>query len=432
MIKNKEIWITGFALFALFFGAGNLILPSFLGVNAGNKWWLVFFGFIITAVFIPILGILAHAKVQGTIYDLGKKVSPWFSSLYCAFMYLIAVTIPAPRTASVAHEMAVQPFFGTSSLLTSSLYFLLIFIFVINRSKLISLIGKFLTPIIVIILVAIIALASSSSPQLMNPNKFEIPFVSGILEGYQTFDAIGGVVVGAVIIVSLNLRGYRSYKDTKTLITRASFIAGVGLLFIYGGLIFSGAVFSSSFPENASRTEILTSLSSQTLGAIGTSFLSILVSLACFTTAVGIVTGTSDYVKGICKGSKKVYVITAFISSVLGVLIGHFEVSFIIKAGVPALMFIYPITIVLILLNVVSNKFSSPIVFKGVVFTTFLFSIPDFLGSLHLGGFLKPIMYWIPLSSESLGWVLPALIIFIGLNVYKLRIQTADTEASSS
>ena len=183
----------GLALFALFFGAGNLILPPFLGVNSGNQWWLVFFGFIITAVFIPILGILAHAKVQGTMYDLGKKVAPWFSSLFCVVMYLIAVTIPAPRTASVAHEMAIQPFFGTSPLLTSSLYFMLIFIFVINRSKLIDLIGKFLTPIIVVILVPIIVLAWVSSPQYMNSNTFDVPFVSGILEGYQTFDAIGGL-----------------------------------------------------------------------------------------------------------------------------------------------------------------------------------------------------------------------------------------------
>lgn len=432
MSKNREIWITGFALFALFFGAGNLILPPFLGVNSGNQWWLVFFGFIITAVFIPILGILAHAKVQGTMYDLGKKVAPWFSSLYCVVMYLIAVTIPAPRTASVAHEMAIHPFFGTSPLLTSSLYFTLIFIFVINRSKLIELIGKFLTPIIVVILVAIIALAWGSSPQYMNSNTFDVPFVSGILEGYQTFDAIGGVVVGAVIIISLNLRGHTSYKDTKTLITKAGFIAGVGLLLIYGGLIFSGALLSAEFSENATRTEILTSLSSQTLGATGTSFLSILVALACFTTAVGIVTGTSDYVKGIFKNSQKAYVITAFISCVLGVVIGHFEVSFIIKAAVPALMFIYPITIVLILLNVVSNKLASPMVFKGVVLITFLFSIPDFLGSLQLNDFLNPITYWIPLSSKSLGWALPALTMFIALNVYNHHQKRSTREAPTS
>jgi len=432
MNKTKEIWMSGFALFALFFGAGNLILPPFLGVNSGNQWLMVVLGFIITAVFIPILGILAHAKVQGTLYDLGKKVSPWFSSLYCVLIYLIAVTIPAPRTASVTHEMAIDPFFGSSSLLTSTIYFILIFIFVINRSKIISLIGKFLTPIIVIILLAIIALALSSSPQVMNLNTYEVPFVSGILEGYQTFDAIGGVVVGAVIVISLHMRGHNSYQAKKELITKSGFIAGIGLLLIYGGLIFSGALLSSTFPEDASRTEILTGLSTQTLGTIGTSFLSVLVALACFTTGVGIVTGAADYAKGIFKDSQKAYIITAFISCVLGVLIGHFEVSFIIKVAVPALMFIYPITIILILLNVVSNKWASPLVFKGVVIATFLFSIPDFLNTLGIGDFLKPISEWIPLSSQSLGWVIPAVIIFVLLNLFQRKINPAVTESSAS
>ena len=432
MRKNKEIWIIGFALFSLFFGAGNLILPPFLGANAGEHWWLVFLGFIITAVFIPILGILAHAKVQGTMYDLAKKVAPWFGSLYCFFIYLIAVSIPAPRTASVAHEMAIQPFLETSPSLTSSLYFLLIFIFAINRSNYIRLIGKFLTPIIILILLAIIFLAFLGPENEMNPNTYETPFISGILEGYQTFDAIGGILIGAIIIISLKLKGRRSYKETKTLVTKAALFAGSGLLLIYGGLLLSGAILSTNFAENASRTDILRSLSLQTLGTIGTSFLSVLVALACFTTAVGIVTGASDYVKGICKGSQKAYVLTAFVSSVLGVLIGHFEVDFIIKVAIPALMFIYPITIVLILLNVVSSKLASPIVFKGVAIVTFLFSIPDFLVSLHIGGFLKSITYWIPFASQSLGWVLPALLMFICLNLYRQQFKTDLGETSSS
>ena len=421
MSKNREIWITGFALFALFFGAGNLILPPFLGVNSGNQWWLVFFGFIITAVFIPILGILAHAKVQGTMYDLGKKVAPWFSSLYCVVMYLIAVTIPAPRTASVAHEMAIQPFFGTSPLLTSSLYFMLIFIFVINRSKLIELIGKFLTPIIVFILVAIIALAWVSSPQYMNSNTFDVPFVSGILEGYQTFDAIGGVVVGAVIIISLNLKGDDSFEARKKLITKAGIIAGSGLLLIYGGLILSGSLFSSTFVEGASRTEVLSSLSTQTLGNLGSTFLSVLVALACFTTAVGIVTGTADYIKGICKDSKTAYIITAAIACVIGIVVGSYQVDFIITLAVPALMFLYPITIVLILLNIVPDKYASKLVFRGVVIVTFIFSITDFLGFIIPRENLTGIKSIIPLAAQSLGWVLPALLVFIGLNMKKFK-----------
>ena len=101
MNKTKEIWIAGFALFSLFFGAGNLILPPTLGVKAGVDWWIVVLGFIITGITIPILAIFAHAKLQGTLYDFGKKVSPAFSTLFCFLIYSIAIAIPSPRTAAV-------------------------------------------------------------------------------------------------------------------------------------------------------------------------------------------------------------------------------------------------------------------------------------------------------------------------------------------
>ena len=105
MNKTKEILITGFALFSLFFGAGNLLLPPLLGYNAGSDWFLVTLGFMITAVVIPILGIFAHAKLQGTMYDFGKKVSPVFSVIYCIIVYIIAIAIPSPRTAAATHEI---------------------------------------------------------------------------------------------------------------------------------------------------------------------------------------------------------------------------------------------------------------------------------------------------------------------------------------
>ena len=419
MNKTKEIWMSGFALFSLFFGAGNLILPPFLGMKSGADWWLVVLGFVITGAIIPILAIFAHAKLQGTLYDFGKKVSPTFSVVYCLFIYIIAVAIPSPRTASVTHEMAIQPFFGTSSLLTSSVYFLLVFIFAINRSKIISLIGKFLTPIIVLILLTIIFIAFFTAPETVNPRLFETPFVDGILEGYQTFDAIGGVVVGAVIIISLHLRGHTTYEAKKELITKSGFIAGFGLLIIYGGLILSGSLFSSTFAENATRIEVLSGLSSQTLGNIGTAFLSVLVALACFTTAVGIVTGTADYIKGMLKDSQKAYIITAALSSLIGIIVGSYNVGFIIDVAVPALMFLYPITIVLILLNIVPDKFASKLVFRSVVLVTFVFSIPDFLQFFVPADSLTGIQNFIPFSKFSLGWVLPAFLTFLSVNFTK-------------
>ena len=417
--KRKEIFVLGFALFSMFFGAGNLILPPFLGFKSGSDWYLVIFGFAITAVVIPILGILAHARLQGTMYDFGKKVSPTFSLIYCFIVYAISISLPAPRTASVTHEMAIAPFFGSSSLITSFVYFILVFLFVINRSKVLNLIGKFLTPLIIIILFLIIGIGIFSSHSVMTPSLFKTPIVDGLLEGYQTFDAIGAIVVGGVLIISLNLKGLAKFEEKKELITKAGFIAGLGLLSIYGGLIIIGALYNSEFTEGISRTELLSGLSLQTLGNVGTLFLSVLVALACFTTAVGIITGTADYFKGLFKESQLAYIITAIVACILGVVVGQFDVHYIIKIAVPALMFIYPITIVLILLNVLPEKYASPITFKAVVFVTMLFSLTDFLNAIGYGEQIKEIVDVIPLAQYSLGWVLPAFLAFIFVHVFE-------------
>ena len=421
MNKTKEIFVTGFALFSMFFGAGNLILPPFLGFKSGSDWYLVTFGFAITAVMIPVLGILAHARLQGTMFDFGKKISPIFSTIYCLIVYTISIALPAPRTASVTHEMAIAPFFGTSSLLTSAVYFTLVFLFVINRSKVLSLIGKFLTPLIIVILLSVIVISFFVSPDSVGVSLFKTPLINGVIEGYQTFDAIGAIVVGGVVIISLNIQGGKSFEEKKELIKKGGWIAGIGLFVIYAGLILSGSLFSDVFPQTSTRSQVLSGLSSETLGSLGAAFLSVLVALACFTTAVGIVTGTADYFKGLFKNSQYAYKITAVLGCVIGVLVGSFNVGFIIDIALPALMFIYPITIVLILLNVIPEQYASKLIFRTVVMITFLFSIPDFLKFIIPAERLKDVINSIPLAKFSLGWVLPALMVFIIMNLIERK-----------
>ncbi|MGJ8591609.1 MAG: branched-chain amino acid transport system II carrier protein [Aquaticitalea sp.] len=418
MDNKKQIFITGFALFSMFFGAGNLILPPFLGFQAGTTWFLVAVGFVITAVIIPLLGILAHAKLQGTMYDFAKKVSPLFSLMYCLIVYVICIALPAPRTASVTHEMAIAPFFGTNPLLTSSIYFGLVFIFVMNRAKILDVLGKFLTPIIIIILLAIISIGIMNAPEIVSSSHFDAPLVNGILEGYQTFDAIGAIVVGAVLVISLNYKSDLSFEDKKTLIKKSGFVAGFGLFVIYAGLILIGSLYNGSFDINATRSEVLIGLTAQTLGSLGTTFLSVLIALACFTTAVGIITGTSDYFKGLFKNSHLAYTITAVVSCAFGVLVGSYNVGFIIDIALPVLMFIYPITIILIILNVFPDRFATPTIFRSVVLVTFIFSIPDFLKFVIPIENIQNVIDVIPLSNHSLGWVLPALLTFVFLNVF--------------
>lgn len=425
MNKNREIAITALALFSLFFGAGNLILPPLLGYKAAESWWLVGLGFCISAVLIPIFGIMAHARLQGTMFDFAKNISPRFSLVYCYLVYAVSISLPSPRTASVTHEIAIVPFFNSSSLSTSLIYFLLVFAFVMNRGWILDVIGKFLTPAILLVLLGIISVTVFSFPFQFGDSEFPNPLSSGILEGYQTFDAIGAVVVGGVIIVSINIKdGPMLYKDKRKIIARAGWLAGLGLFLVYSSLILAGALFEGQFDADISRTELLNGISKATLGSSANLFLSILVSLACFTTAVGIITGAADFVKSQFPKLKNAYLVTAIIACFLGILMGQFNVAYIIAVAIPVLMFIYPITIVLILLNALPSRFTSPFIFRAIVLTAILFSIPDFLESL---GIQLSWNSWIPLSAHKMGWVLPSVLVFLLLTFFRKKTVESKT-----
>ena len=422
MKYTKQTLITSFALFSLFFGAGNLILPPFLGYNAGEDWVWVALGFAVSAVVIPIMAIYGYARLQGTMLDFSKKVSPSFALLYSILVYIIAISLPSPRTASVTYEMAIQPYFNISSLWSSVLYFLLVLSFVLNRSQILNIIGKFLTPIIIVILLCIIGIGVLGNIEPLRASIFENTFTEGILEGYQTFDAIGGVVVGGVLVISLALRGTYSYEEKKSIIAWSGLISGLGLLLMYGGLIALGAFYSGTL-EVENRTELLSLLSNNTIGSLGAAFLSVLVTLACFTTAVGIVTGTADFVQGVLGDSKSAYQITAILGCLIGVIVGQFDVQYIISIAVPALMFIYPITIALILLNVLPETYGSKLVYRGVTTTVLFFSIPDFLQIFVAEEWVSQLKMFIPFSKYSLGWVFPSIAVFWLINISELFIK---------
>ncbi|WP_430410575.1 branched-chain amino acid transport system II carrier protein [Kordia sp.] len=421
MSKNKELFVTAFALFSMFFGAGNLLLPPLLGYQTTNQWHWVTLGFMITAVVIPIFGILAHARLQGSMYDFGKKVSPLFSSVFCIIIYIISVTIPSPRTAAATHEISIFPNFGTSALLTSTIYFALVLLFVLNRSKILNFMGKFLTPLIVLILLAIISIGLYMPHETVYTLSVDTsPLITGLKEGYQTFDAIGAIVIGGVLIISLNLKGHDSFEEKKKLIAKSGWIAGFGLFIIYTGLIILGSYFRGELDIEATmsgdmkRATLLRGISLATLGNIGTAFLSVLVALACFTTAVGITTGVADYFKGLFKDSQEVYIITAIVACLIGILVGQLDFHYIIIVAVPVLKFVYPIGIVLIFLNVISQKLATPLAFRAVVLVTFIFGVLDmFAHFFPTNIFLKTLREVIPLGAIDFAWVLPSLLTFI-------------------
>ena len=413
MIRTKKsTWLLAFALFSLFFGAGNLILPPLLGLKAGSSWTIVALGFCLSAVFIPVLGIIAHSRLQGSLFDLAKPVSGTYSLLYCLVIYSISISLPSPRTASVSYEMGVQPLTDFPSWLFATIYFALVYLCVWHRSRILDWLGKILTPALLLLLFLLIGSVLFQWEWPQNSTAQANALATGLLEGYQTFDAIGSVVVGGVIIISVNLKfPDDSLAEKRRLIARAGILAGLGLLTVYLGLIMVGAKSIPFFESNISRADLLIGVTRESLGTTAQWILSLMVSLACFTTAVGIITGTADFIKEQLNQSVLAYRITAFIACLLGVLVGQWEVDFIIAVAVPALMLVYPVTIVLIFLNVLPKEWTSRTLFRIVILTTMVFSLPDFLASIGYP-LSDTILEVIPLQKVSLGWLLPALLAF--------------------
>lgn len=420
MTDTKRIFLFGFALFAGFFGAGNLILPPLLGYNSGANWWLVALGFMLTTTVIPLLSLIGHAKLQGTMLEFGNKVSPKFSIVYCIVMYLIIIALPAPRTAAVTHEMAVAPLLGTKAIWTSLIYFGLVFLFVVNRSQALNILGKYLTPLIVFMVLLIILIGVVSPMPEMRASSMQAPFVEGLLEGYQTYDALAGMVMGGVIIISLNKRGNYSYDQKRRIIAKSGLVAMAGLFIIYAGLIAIGAFYNNSFPEDITRTDLLLGLASQTLGDIGATFVGVLVALACFTTAVAIIVSIADFFEALFNHNHNIYILTTIICCLTGIIVGSFDVGFIIDAAIPALMLLYPISIALIVLNILPDRWAGSMVFKLVVLVIFIFSLADVLNYFQPENSLNPFLNFIPLAKYNLGWVLPGLLAFVLANTYEV------------
>ena len=238
MNKKKEIIILGFALFSMFFGAGNLLFPPSVGVAVGQSWLPASLGFFLTGIGLPLLGILAFTKV-GNLDEFANKVSPKFNSIYSTVLILVIGPLFAiPRTGSTTFEMGILPLFPNVdhfilALITSVLFFALTLFLVLNESSITDILGKFLTPIILVILSLITILGFTKTlgtpvPTTISGSQFSYGFISG----YQTMDALASVLFGVIIIRGLEGKGITDVKEQKSYLSNAGFIAAFGLGFI--------------------------------------------------------------------------------------------------------------------------------------------------------------------------------------------------------
>lgn len=412
-ISIKQIIISGFALFAIFFGAGNLIIPPYLGLNSGDGWFQASLGFNISDSLLILLGILAMSKRSANPRKFGEKVSPNFGlilNLIC--ITLVGPLLSVPRTGATTFEVAMVPFFPNfNNVVFSLIFFSLVYIITINGSKVIDRVGRYLTPVLLIIL-GLLIIAGLSAPKvdfpIANGNKFSL----GFMEGYQTMDSLGPIFLTAIILEDFKNKGFKSEKDLKKASIYAGLIAVLGLSIVYTGLTYLGAKSFSFVDPSISRTNLLLVLAKNYLGKAGQIALSLVVGFACITTAVGLVSAfASSFSKNLSgKLSYKSYVrlgvILGFILSILGV-------DRIMEISIPILLFIYPIVISLYVLNLFDNGSIDSLIYKIVTCTVGLVSLSDSLKALGMDNAYISFIEKLPLGSYGFAFVFVFILSFV-------------------
>ena len=406
--KNKDIIITGFALFAMFFGAGNLIFPPYLGVITGDKFLIGFLGFIIADVGLSLLAILASAKSDGDTGRVFGRAGKLFAIILgSAIMICLGPLLAIPRTAATTFEMGIIPLIpGFNAVLFSTIFFAITLALTIKPSKVVDIIGSYLTPALLVCLLALIVIGIINPIGNLNDAAIENVFSEGILQGYQTLDALGAICLSAVLIKSLVQKGYKREKDRVNILLKAGFIAALGLALVYGGLTYLGATVSTQYGVDVSQSALIVAITVALLGTPGKVVLSLIVTLACLTTAIGLTSATAEYFSGLTKNKLK-YEHIVITVCLLSLVISTLGVGAIIKISAPILSLIYPATIVLIVMTIFNKYVNNDNIVKGATYVALLMGI--FMAAKDLGVNISFIDS-LPFASLGFCWLVPTII----------------------
>ncbi|MCL2011033.1 MAG: branched-chain amino acid transport system II carrier protein [Synergistaceae bacterium] len=408
--------ITGFALFSAFFGAGNLIFPPAIGLLAGSEWRPALFGFFLSGVLLPVLAftaaVRAREKEDGIASDMGKT----FSLLFTSVIMLCTAMITVPRTAATAHELSVVAIVGPSpEILTSCVYFIAVAYFSINPSTVMEKLGKYLTPVLLIVM-AVIIVKGVLRPLGVPANtgvSGAFVFHDGFINGYQTMDVFGGLVVAGAIIATISELQPDDRRAQAAVAYSCGALAGLGLLLVYGGLIYIGATGSGIFEAHMDNVDLLVVLVEGLYQDYGALALACVAFFACLTTAIGLGAGASYFFSRATQG-KLSYRNCVIAVCVVSVLISAMGVDTIIHYTEPILIFIYPSAIVLVLLNVFRCRWMNRGTFIGATYCTLVVGFVDMLAvpgeTEGIAAYMMSVIEVLPFSALGLAWVVPAVV----------------------
>lgn len=417
--------MVGVALFSMFFGAGNLILPPLLGLQAGDQSVPAMVGFMVTAIGLPVAGIVTVA-LAGTARELAGRVHPRFASVFVGAVYLsIGPCLAIPRTSTTAFEMLApllpEEIPATAALLVFSVaFFAVAYLMAMHPSSITRLLGRVTGPALIVLIVAVVAsavavpagcAAAAQAPYDRNAA------IQGALTGYQSMDLLASLTFGLVIAENIRDLGVREPGGVAREVSRAGVVAGVLMGAIYCGLAWVGASMGDVMPDAANGAAILAKSAELHFGVAGTVVVAAIFLLACLNVCIGLITCCGTYFaetygadnESAAGPLRRVpYRAWALAFALFSCVLSNFGLDAILAFSVPLLGALYPMAIVLVALGLFHRACdANPQVWPWAVGVTGAVSV-----AMALRDALAPALWLptdaLPLAADGLGWVVPA------------------------
>lgn len=416
-LDRKNRLLMGITLFSMFFGAGNLIFPPFVGAMAGQSSLIASIGFALSAIGLPILGVAAVTK-SGGLETLASRVHKKFAFVYILILYLsIGPCLAIPRTASTSFSMAVVPFVKEvkegHQLIYSILFFVVAMLIALKPEKLTEYLGKKLTPCL-LVLIVIIFIGSFLHPAgklaLPTGGYQELPMIKGFLDGYETMDTLAALNFGMIIAMNIREKGIQKEQSIMRETIFAGWIAGIILCIVYGMLLYAGAISSETFKGAKDGTEILTALTQFLFGRVGVIILALVFLIACLNTCIGLLSCCGKYFHSIVP--KISYRNWVFLFAFVSMIISNIGLTKILELSVPVLNAIYPVAIVLIILAYMEpfiGRYRA--IYPFVVTLCVVSSVIEVLEKKNIVIYgITTLIKQMPFYNAGFGWVIPSII----------------------
>ncbi|QZN95198.1 branched-chain amino acid transport system II carrier protein [Symbiopectobacterium purcellii] len=422
-LTSKDIVALGFMTFALFVGAGNIIFPPIVGLQAGEHVWTAALGFLLTAVGLPVLTVVALARVGGGVDALSSPIGHKAGVLLATVCYLaVGPLFATPRTATVSFEVGLAPLFGdaaTPLLIYSVVYFALVIGISLYPGRLLDTVGHVLAPLKILAL-AVLGLAAvmwpAGSPIPATEVYQTVPFSNGFVNGYLTMDTLGAMVFGIVIVNAARSRGVTDARLLTRYTIWAGLIAGVGLTLVYLSLFKLGSVSGELIPNAQNGAEILHAYVQHTFGSMGSGFLALLIFIACMVTAVGLTCACAEFFSQYLPFSYRTLV---FVLGGFSALVANLGLSHLIQLSIPVLTAIYPPCIILVLLSFTLRWWNQASrIVAPVMLISLLFGLIDGVKSSTFAPLLPAWSLNLPLGEQGLAWLPPSLVVLLAAVIY--------------